>query len=69
MPRVAKIWQRAEDGWWYCTHRGKKVKLSQDRKEAQSAFHELRGDSRRQARRNNLKTGYRPLERPSVPAF
>jgi integrase len=42
VPRQAKIWRRAEDGWWYCTHKGKKVKLSQDRKEAKTAFHELK---------------------------
>ena len=37
MPRVAKIWQRGEDGWFYCTHKGEQVKLSRDRKEAGGA--------------------------------
>jgi integrase len=42
MPREAKIWQRAQDGWYYCKHKGKQVKLSRDKKEAQTAFHELK---------------------------
>jgi len=44
MPRVAKIWQRGQDGWWYCKHKGKQVKLSRDKKEAQTAFHELKSN-------------------------
>ena len=42
MPRKAGIWRRAQDGWWYCTHNGEKVKLSKDRKEAQTAFYTLK---------------------------
>lgn len=41
MPRPAKIWLRSENGFYYVTFKGEKVKLSQDRKEADRLFHEL----------------------------
>jgi hypothetical protein len=44
MPRVAKIWQRSEDGWYYCKHKGKQVKLSQNKKQAETAFHVLKSE-------------------------
>ena len=42
MPRPAKIWQRDQDSFFYCTHRGKQVRLARDRKEAEKAFHEMK---------------------------
>jgi integrase len=42
MPREAKIWRRSQDRWYYCKHKGKQVKLSKNRKEALTAFHELK---------------------------
>jgi integrase len=42
VPRKASIWQRGQDGWWYCTHNGEKVKLSKNRGEALKAFHTLK---------------------------
>src|SRR5215212_9145526 len=52
MPRQAKSWLRSEDGWYYCTHKGKKVKLSQD--EARSALPELK------SQKDSEERGYRP---------
>jgi integrase len=55
MPRVATIWQRGQDGWWYTTHNGEKVKLSKDKKEADNAFHLLKSQDVEVE-----KKGYRP---------
>ena len=41
MPRPASIWLRASDDHFYVTIRGKKRKLSPDKKEATRLFHEL----------------------------
>ena len=41
MPRRASIWERGNSGWFYATIAGKKVRLSQDRKEAERLFHDL----------------------------
>jgi len=35
MPRPAKIWLRKSDGFFYMTHRGRKARMSADRKEAE----------------------------------
>jgi hypothetical protein len=45
VPRVARIWQRAQDGWWYCTRNGEKVKFARDRGEARRAFHTLMSEA------------------------
>jgi len=42
MPRPSKIWPRGNTGWFYCTHNGRKVRLSKDRAEAERMFHELK---------------------------
>jgi hypothetical protein len=60
MPRPAKIWQRSEDGWWYCTHQGKKVKLAQDRKEAEKAFHLLKSQ-KDEAEPHSYRPSFRKL--------
>ncbi len=41
MPRPTSIWLRSSDNHWYVTFRGKKIKLSPDKKEATRLFHEL----------------------------
>lgn len=41
MARKSSIWYRAEDNTYYTTFRGKQTKLSQDKKEAEKAFHAL----------------------------
>jgi hypothetical protein len=41
MARIAGIWKRKDNGFYYTTLRGRKIKLSQDRKEAQQLFHAL----------------------------
>src|SRR5687768_9416586 len=41
MPRRPGLWKRKEDGWWYTTVNRQQVKLAKDRKEAETAFHEL----------------------------
>jgi integrase len=41
MPRRASVWFREQDGWYYTTHQGKQIKLSQDPQEAQREFHAL----------------------------
>jgi integrase len=42
MGRPAKVWKRKADGWWCCTIGGKKVRLSQDKKEAEKQFHAMK---------------------------
>jgi integrase len=42
MPRVASIWFREQDGFYYTTHNREKVKLSKDKDEAKRAFHALK---------------------------
>jgi integrase len=39
MPRPPSVWFREQDGWYYTTHQGKQIKLSQDPKEAEREFH------------------------------
>lgn len=41
MARKPSIWFREQTGWYMTTFRGEQVKLSQDKKEAESAFHSL----------------------------
>ena len=41
MARTAKVWFRKQDGYFYTTVRGEKIKLSKDKKEATKAFHTL----------------------------
>jgi integrase len=41
MPRPSSIWLRSQDNHYYLTFRGKKIKLSSDKKEATRLFHEL----------------------------
>jgi hypothetical protein len=41
MPRKSSVWFREEDGWFYTTIRRKQLKLSKDKKEAETAFHAL----------------------------
>lgn len=36
MPRKAGIWQRTQNGFWYCTRNGKTVELSRDKTEAET---------------------------------
>jgi integrase len=45
MPRKPTIWRRGVNGFFYTTFRGKQVKLSQDRKEAEKAFHALHANA------------------------
>src|SRR4051812_35239768 len=42
MARQAKVWFRKQNRWFYTTVNGEQVKLSQDRREAQRLFHELK---------------------------
>ncbi len=39
MPRPASIWLRDQDGFFHTAFQGRKVKLSQDKAEAERAFH------------------------------
>lgn len=41
MARTPTVWHRKQDGFYYTTIRGKKHKLSKDRKDAQKLFHAL----------------------------
>jgi integrase len=41
MARTPTVWLRKDNGFFYTTLRGEKIKLSQDRKEAQKLFHTL----------------------------
>lgn len=41
MARKPSLWFREQTGWYMTTLRGKQVKLSQDKKEAERAFHAL----------------------------
>jgi len=41
MARKPKVWFRKQTGWYMTTLNGEKIKLSQDEKEAEIAFHEL----------------------------
>jgi integrase len=41
MARKAKVWFRKQTGWYMTTIDGEQVKLSKDKKEAETAFHEL----------------------------
>ncbi|HEX3146724.1 MAG TPA: hypothetical protein VHR66_01405 [Gemmataceae bacterium] len=41
MARTSIVWFRKQDGHYYTTLRGKKIKLSADKKEAKKLFHEL----------------------------
>jgi integrase len=41
MPRRPGIWLRKGTAWWYSTINGEKVRLSEDKKEAERLFHEL----------------------------
>jgi integrase len=40
------VWRRTQDGYWYGTVAGQKVKLSQDRDEAEQLWHELKSKER-----------------------
>jgi len=42
MARQAKVWLRKQNRWFYTTVNGEQVKLSQDRREAQRLFRELK---------------------------
>lgn len=50
MPRPAKIWLRKQTGDWYATIRGRKLRLSKDRKEAERLFHRLKAEEEPPAR-------------------
>jgi integrase len=41
MPRQPGLWKRQQDGYWYTTIRGKKVRLTRDKAEARKALYEL----------------------------
>ena len=41
MARKPTVWFRSLDGYYYTTLKGKKVKLSKDKAEAEKAFHAL----------------------------
>ena len=41
MARKPKVWFRKQTGWYMTTLNGEKIKLSQDKDEAETAFHEL----------------------------
>ena len=41
MARKAKVWFREATGWYMTSYRGKQVRLSRDKKEAERAFHTL----------------------------
>ncbi len=42
MPRAAGIWRRESDGYWYTTHRYRKVRLAKSHADAVAAFHRLK---------------------------
>src|SRR3954447_17432610 len=47
MARPAKIWFREQDGWYYTTVNGEQLRLSQDKGEAETLFHEAMLQKRR----------------------
>src|SRR6516164_6485643 len=41
MARKPQVWFRKQTGWYMTTVKGRKVKLSQEKKEAEKAFHQI----------------------------
>lgn len=61
MPKKPGPWRRKQDGWYYATLDGKKVRLSKDHKEAMRLYH------KEQARRAEVRRGpSSPVEAPTV---
>jgi len=61
MPRQAAIWKRKQDGYFYVTLKGKKVRLSKDKKEAQQAFHALMSKERDPLEKAGLSPTFKRL--------
>ena len=61
MARKSSIWFREQTGWYMTTHRGKQVKLSQDPKEAERAFHALLAQEEPPEETGGLRPTFRKL--------
>lgn len=61
MARKPSIWFREQTGWYMTTYRGEQVKLSQDKKEAERAFHTLLSQEEPPEETGGLRPSFRKL--------
>ncbi len=61
MARKPSIWYRKQTGWYMTTFRGEQVKLSQDRKEAEKAFHTLLAQEEPAEEKGGLRPSFRKV--------
>src|SRR5690242_13390178 len=61
MARKPKVWFRKQTGWYMTTVAGEKIKLSQDKDEAETAFHELMARKTREPEEGDLRPSLKSI--------